>query len=185
MIVLHALAEQPAAVLTLEQEGGAVGTAQGAPGKPVSTVFIQRDKNGKVAPVNVTAARLVYADSERTARFEGGVVVKGSDATVTADHVSVYLQPRSGGAVVGPSQLDRVVAEGNVVIQEPDRRAKGEKLVYLAAEGKFVLTGGLPSIFDAEHGTTTGDSLTFFSRDDRVLVEGKTSPTVTRTRVTK
>ena len=32
-------------------------------------------------------------------------------------------------------QLDRVVAEGNVVIQEPDRRAKGEKLVYLAAEG--------------------------------------------------
>ncbi len=159
--------------------------AQGGPGKPVSTVFVQRDKQGKLTPVNVTAARLSYVDGERTARFEGGVVMKGSDATVTADHVSVYLQPRVGGAVVGPSQLDRVVAEGKVVIQEPDRRAKGDKLVYTAADRKFVLTGGPPSIFDAEHGTTTGDSLTFFSRDDRVLVEGKTSPTVTRTRVTK
>jgi hypothetical protein len=59
-------------------------------------------------------------------------------------------------------------------------------LEYLAADDKFVLTGGSPSIFDAEHGKITGDSLTFFRRDDRVLVEGKdTSPTTTRTRVAR
>jgi hypothetical protein len=58
--------------------------------------------------------------------------------------------------------------------------------VYTVAEDKFVLTGGLPSIFDAEHGKITGDSLTFYKRDDRVLVEGKdTSPTVTQTRVAR
>ncbi len=159
--------------------------AQNAPGKPVSTVFVQTDKSGKKTPVNVTAAKLSYVDNQRIARFVGGVVMKGSDATVTADHVDVFLQPRSGNAAVGPSQLDHVMAEGNVLIQEPNRRAKGEKLVYTAAQSKFVLTGGPPSIFDAEHGTTTGDSLTFFSRDDRVLVEGKTSPAVTQTRVTK
>ncbi len=160
-------------------------TATSAPGKPVSTVFVQQDKTGKATPVNVTAARLSYVDSQRIVRFEGGVVMKGSDATVTADHVDVYLQPRSGNALVGASQLDHVVAEGHVLIQEPNRRAKGDKLVYTAAQSKFVLTGGPPSIFDAEHGTTTGDSLTFFSRDDRVLVEGKTSPAVTQTRVAK
>jgi len=49
-----------------------------------------------------------------------------------------------------------------------------------------VLTGGPPSIFDAEHGKITGDSLTFYKRDDRVLVEGKeASPTVTTTRVAR
>jgi hypothetical protein len=59
-------------------------------------------------------------------------------------------------------------------------------LEYLAADEKFVLTGGSPSIFDAEHGKITGDSLTFFRRDDRVLVEGReTSPTTTRTRVAR
>ncbi len=152
----------------------------------VSTVFVQQGKNGKVTPVNVTAQRLDYVDNQRIARFQGGVVMKGADAIVTADHVDVFLRPKSSNvALVGPSQVDHAVAEGHVLIQEPNRRAHGDKLVYTAAQEKFVLTGGPPSIFDAEHGTTTGDSLTFFSRDDRVLVEGKTSPTVTQIRVAK
>jgi len=35
------------------------------------------------------------------------------------------------------------------VLQQPTRRAEGETLTYGAAEDKFVLTGGSPSIFDA------------------------------------
>ena len=68
-----------------------------------------------------------------------------------------------------------------------DRMAQAaERLEYFADEGKFVLTGGSPSIFDAEHGKITGDSLTFYNRDDRVLVEGgNSSPTVTQTRVAR
>ena len=69
---------------------------------------------------------------------------------------------------------------------QPTRHATGERLVYMAAEDKFVLAGGIPSIFDAERGKIRGDSLTFFRRDDRVLVEGRdTSPTVTQTRVAR
>ena len=79
-----------------------------------------------------------------------------------------------------------MVAEGDVVIQQPTRRADGQKLVYTAADDKFVLTGGPPSIFDAEQGKITGVSLTFFRRDDRVLVEGEAStPVVTQTRVAR
>jgi len=74
------------------------------------------------------------------------------------------------------------------VVQQPKRRAEGQKLVYTAADDKFVLTGGasneLPSIFDAERGKITGGSLTFYRHDDRVLVEGEAStPVVTQTRV--
>jgi lipopolysaccharide export system protein LptA len=95
-------------------------------------------------------------------------------------------QTAGSQSLKGQGQLDRIVAEGKVVIQEPSRRAQGDKLVYTAAEDKFVLTGNSPSIFDAEHGKTTGDSLTFYKHDDRVLVEGRdTSPTVTQTRVAR
>src|ERR1035438_4053775 len=66
------------------------------------------------------------------------------------------------------------------------RHADGQTLVYTASEDKFVLTGGPPSIFDAERGKITGVSLTFFRGDDRVLVEGEAStPVVTQTRVAK
>jgi len=35
-------------------------------------------------------------------------------------------------------------------LSRSQRAAPREKLVYTAAEDKFALTGGLPSIFDAE-----------------------------------
>ena len=71
-------------------------------------------------------------------------------------------------------------------MQQPGRRAVGQQLVYTAAEDKFVLSGGAPSIFDAERGKTTGVSLTFYRRDDRVLVDGEaSSPVVTQTRVAR
>jgi len=79
-----------------------------------------------------------------------------------------------------------MVAIGKVVVTEPNRRAVGDRLVYTAEDGKYYMTGKSPSIFDAEHGTVWGDSLTFYSHDDRVLVESKRSPpTVTRARITK
>jgi lipopolysaccharide export system protein LptA len=159
-------------------------------GQPVSTVLVQVDKQGRATPIAITSKRLTYTDDHHRAEFEGGVVVRGADATITASQVDAHLVPRDRASVnrsaSSQGQLDRIVAQGKVVIQEPTRRATGDRLVYTADEDKFELTGGPPSIFDAEHGKITGDSLTFYKRDDRVLVEGRdTSPTVTTTRVAR
>jgi lipopolysaccharide export system protein LptA len=164
--------------------------AQGNAAQPVSTVLVQVDKTGKATPVHVTSARLNYADAERTIFLDGGVTAKMSDATMTGDQMKVFLLPRSQlqakTSPGTPGQIERIVAQGKVVITEPTRHANGDKLVYTAAEDKFVLTGGPPSIFDAERGKTTGDSLTFYRHDDRVLVEGMgSSPTVTKTQVAR
>ncbi len=142
------------------------------------------------SPISITAPKLTYADSERRVHYEGGVVAKGPDFTASAKTVDAYLLPRSqtsnNQSFAGPGQLDRMVAQDDVVIQQPKRRAEGQKLVYTASDDKFVLTGGPPSIFDAEQGRITGVSLTFFRRDDRVLVEGEAStPVVTQTRVAR
>jgi lipopolysaccharide export system protein LptA len=168
----------------------AQGVAQAALSQPVSTVLVQMDKSGKVTPVHITSARLTYTDAERKIFFDGGVTARGSDATMTAQQMTVFLRARSesqAGAGPGmPGQIERIVAEDKVAITEPKRHANGERLVYTAADDKFVMTGGPPSIFDAERGKTTGDSLTFYRHDDKVLVEGKdTSPTVTRTQVAR
>src|SRR5204862_5649488 len=121
----------------------------------------------------------------RKAHYEGGVVAKGSEFTASANSVDAFLLPHTQGSgaqsVAGQGQLDRLVATGQVVIQQPGRRAEGQQLVYSAAEDKFVITGGPPSIFDAERGKITGVSLTFYRHDDRVLVEGEANtPVVTQ-----
>ncbi len=181
-------------------------TAQGTAAKPVQTILIEPEKSGaekapsktpkkssalgQSSPITVTGQKLSYADVERRVHYEGGVVARGADFTAHADTLDAFLLPHSQTSgpqsFAGPGQLDRIVAEGDVVIQQPKRRAEGRNLVYTAAEDKFVLTGGPPSIFDAEQGKITGVSLTFFRRDDRVLVEGEAStPVVTTTRVAR
>jgi lipopolysaccharide export system protein LptA len=189
-------------------------TAQGTPGHPVQTILVQKEKaaaqpsdNDKrriknentsskreaandLSPVSITAARLTYADSERRVHYEGGVSAKGPEFTASANVADAYLlahgQTSSNQSFAGPGQLDHMVAQGDVVVQQPNRRANGQNLIYTAADDKFVLTGGPPSIFDAEQGKITGVSLTFFRRDDRVLVEGEaSSPVVTQTRVAR
>ena len=170
---------------SLVAQAGAQGGTQS-----VSTVLVQVDKTGKATPVHITSAHLNYADAERKILLDGGVTAKGSDTTLTAQQMTVFLRSRSesqtGAGPGTPGQVERIVAEGKVVITQPARHATGERLVYTAAEDKFVLNGGIPSIFDAERGKITGDSLTFYRHDDRVLVEGKeTSPTVTRTQVAR
>ena len=142
------------------------------------------------APIVITAKKLTYADAERKIHYEGGVIAKSDNYTATAETADAFLVPRSQSAstktLAGPSQLDHMVAEGDVVVQEPGRKAVGQKLVYIASEDKFVLTGGPPSIFDAEQGKITGVSLTFFRTDDRVIVEGEANaPVVTQTRVAR
>jgi lipopolysaccharide export system protein LptA len=149
-----------------------------------------QEKPGDTSPVAITSARLTYADADRHAHYDGGVVAQGTNFTVSASTMDAYLLPRSqtsgNQSLAGPGQLDHMVAEGNVVVVQPGRRAEGKMLVYTAAADKFVLTGGPPSIFDAERGKITGVSLTFFRGDDRVLVEGKaSSPVVTQTRVAR
>jgi lipopolysaccharide export system protein LptA len=170
---------------SLVAQAGGQGSTQ-----PVSTVLVQVDKSGKATPVHITSAHLNYADAERKILLDGGVTAKGPDTTLTAQQMTVFLRSRSESQAsvspATPGQVDRIVAEGKVMVAQPTRRATGERLVYTAAEDKFVLTGGTPSIFDAERGKITGDSLTFYRHDDRVLVEGRdTSPTVTRTQVAR
>ncbi len=177
------------------EDGRATQTRAGSPASTragrVSTVFLHTDQNRKTTPVTVTAFRLRYGDTLRKASFEGGVTVRGAELTMTAEHAEVFLASRevAAGAGAHPSRMESLVAEGGVVVQESRRKGTGERLVYMAGEGKFVLTGSganPPSIFDAELGTTTGDSLTFFTRDDRVLVgSSSSSPTITQTRVKK
>lgn len=164
--------------------------ARGTPSHQVSTVLVQVDKSGKATPVSITSARLTYNDSERKIVLDGGVTAKGADVTMAAGTMTVFLKARGeaseSAATATPGQLQRIVADGGILITQPARRATGDRLEYDSADDKFVLTGGPPSIFDAEHGKITGDSLTFFRRDDRVLVEGReTSPTTTRTRVAR
>jgi lipopolysaccharide export system protein LptA len=158
--------------------------AQKSPSRRVNAVFVQPDQNGRTTPVNISADSLSYAEADRKAVFSGNVLVRVEGSTIAADTVQAFLSEPGGQ---GANQLDRIVAQGDIQVQQPQRKATGSQLVYTAQDEKFVLTGSatrLPSIFDAERGQILGDSLTFFRHDGRVLVgSGEASHTQPQTKV--
>jgi lipopolysaccharide export system protein LptA len=78
----------------------------------------------------------------------------------------------AAGGFMGGS-VERMVATGHIELEQPGRRATGERLVYTASDGMFVLTGTttvLPKVVDQHQGTVTGASLRFHAGDENVVV---------------
>jgi LPS export ABC transporter protein LptC len=144
------------------------------------------------------AGALTYLSGEARALLEGGVAAESSQAGMSSKTLELFFapagsppgptQPGNAGGVAGSGalQLARAVARGGVVVRQGERRGTAEKAEYVAAEQKFTLSGGNPTLSDAAQGTTTGRQLTFFFASDTILVDSaEGSRTLTKHRVEK
>ena len=135
----------------------------------------------------ITAPSLTYWNDQGRAHLEGGVVARSDQGSLKSHTLEAFLEalPAANGAG-GARELSRVLAEGNVVVEEGDRRGTAERAEYTAADGKFVLSGGQPTLANATSDTTTGHSLTFFVANDTILVDSEEGlRAVTKHRVEK
>jgi lipopolysaccharide export system protein LptA len=168
-------------------------------GQQVNSVFLSKSKEKQASSViRITSRDLTYSDGEKKGTFQGNVVAQNGDTTIRSTQSEVYLADapapstgKSSGQVQGQgthTQVDRLIANGSIVLSQPGRRATGEKLVYTAADDRFILTGTssvLPHLYDEAHGNVTGDALIFNNRYDSGHVEGQGQQTVTHTRTPK
>ncbi len=131
--------------------------------------------------MRIASGELVYSGDLRQAEFSESVRAVTVDGSVRADEATVYLQQ---GAGQGPSSaveevpsiagsVERMVATGQIEIEQPGRRATGQRLQYTANDQLFMLTGDdrvPPKMVDAAHGTITGAAILFHPGDDSVAI---------------
>jgi lipopolysaccharide export system protein LptA len=144
---------------------------------------------------HVTAGTLTYRDAESRAHLEKSVVAQSAEQKMRAAAVDLYFtraeKPNSNGSAqaipaAGAQQISQAVGTGGVIVERGTRKATAERGEYNAIDGKFVMSGGNPTIYDAVEGTTSGRQLTFFLADDTIIVDSETgSRTLTRHRVEK
>ena len=143
---------------------------------------------------HVTAGTLTYNDITSTAHLEKNVVVQSPDQRIRAPQMDLYFTrgtpapPSLAGAsatnLIGAQQISRAVGTGGVLVDQHDRRASAARGEYTAADGKFVMTGGDPTLYDSTEGITKGRQLTFFLADDTIIVDSENgSRTLTKHRV--
>jgi lipopolysaccharide export system protein LptA len=178
MLVAHGDAGSDAPMVRAVLVSAASPAAAGAAKKP----------SGSNGATHIVSREMVYTDSARKVDFTGAVRVVDQDGVLRANQVTVWLAPSSAKTTPPPmsgfmgGRVDHMVATGAVVIDQPGRRGTGDKLVYTASDGVYVLTGTKtmpPKVFDQAQGSTTGAALRFKSGDDSVevlgSVDGKTA----------
>ncbi len=146
----------------------------------VYTSLVEKERD----PLMVNSDRFHYSDADRQAHYEGHVVMKSEDMTVTAAVADAYLRPAKE---LGPGQsrLERAVAVGKVRMTQPvllkamgkrkphpSRQGSADRAVYTTDDDKVVLTGGPPIVRDDVRGSTTGRELTWLTADDKIFVDG-------------
>ncbi|MCU1242002.1 MAG: export transporter periplasmic protein LptC [Candidatus Acidoferrum typicum] len=145
---------------------------------------------------HASSGTLTYSDKEGRAHLEQNVAVQSAEQRMHAPSLDLYftpaMQPSSNGGAnnanspTGAQQISRALGTGGVIVEEGGRKATAEHGEYIAASGKFVMSGGNPTLYDGSAGTTTGRQLTFYLADDTIIVDSENgSRTLTKHRVEK
>ncbi len=109
----------------------------------------------------ITSTRLSFDQQQRTAVFEDQVEVRDRDVNIRADRLTVQF--------TADHKVDRIEADGRVVIVRDDVRATGAHARYDMRDGKLQLTGN-PRLQRGQD-VLTGDTITLWRESQRILCE--------------
>ena len=141
------------------------------PGQIGQTPSPKSSRAGKPGTVlgHVQGGLLTYWETESRARIEQDARADSQQGSIQAKQIDLYFS--GSGAATANKQLSKAVATGDVAVRQQDRRGTSGRAEYTAAEGKFVLSEGNPTLYSSTGDTTTGRQLTFFFADDTIIVD--------------
>ena len=122
-----------------------------------------------VVPVFASANSMFYSDPDRTIHYEGNVDIKQGTDRLTSEVADVYLQKES-------NEMQKTVAQRNVVLTQPARKGSGDWVEYTAADEVAILKGNPARVEDVEQGNTEGSRLTVSLKDNRVTADDARGP---------
>ena len=109
---------------------------------------------------------MTYDRDTRVIQYRENVDIRQGTDRITSGSADVYLSENN--------ELSRTVAENNVVITQPGRRATGNWVQYTSSDEIAVIRGEPASVSDTISGGSQGGEITFNMRENKVISEGKT-----------
>ncbi|KQN07583.1 LptA/OstA family protein [Sphingomonas sp. Leaf25] len=120
------------------------------------------------APIDFSANAIELQDKANRAVLTGGVTIRQSTMTMTADRVTVAY---TGQVTAGASpQASRMDATGNVVVTRPDQTARSRFAVYDVGARVVTMIGGVRLTQGAN--TLTGGRLSINLDTGRATIDG-------------
>jgi LPS export ABC transporter protein LptC len=118
----------------------------------------------EVVPAFATSDSMFYSEGERVLHYEGSVDIKQDTDRIRSNVANVYLLKET-------SEVEKTIAERDVIINQPGRQGTGNWAQYTAADETIVLKGNPARVEDPEQGSTEGGRLTVYLRESRVVAD--------------
>ena len=125
------------------------------------------------SPLKIASDRMEANQNDKTVLFEGHVIVKQDDLTITGKRLKVFSTTENKDAAAQSAmvdKIDRIEVEGDVTISQKDKVATAERAVYYHQEQKIVLSGQ-PSVAQGED-RIQGRLITLLLAQGKSIVEG-------------
>jgi len=112
---------------------------------------------------------MYYSEMNRLLHYEGGVDIRQGTDRISSGVADVYLAKEG-------NEVEKTVAQRNVVLTQPNRKATGDWVQYSTADEVAVLKGNPARVDDADQGSTEGGRLTMHIREGRVTADDARGP---------
>lgn len=128
----------------------------------------KKRENGKesIVPAFASAQKMIYSRSNNSLRYEGNVDIRQGTDRIVAGAATVSMNDKN--------EVAQTVAENNVVVTQPNRKASGDYAQYTAENEVVILRGNPARIEDSENGSTQSAQVTVYLRENRFTGESKT-----------
>ena len=141
------------------------------------TAFDQKKMLRNKEPIEVVSNKMEAFQEKKMVVFSGNVVAQQGDIKLTADRLSIYYTKKSEGKkeTVGKQELEvagdleRIEANGNVIITQKELSATGEEAVYYQDSAQFVMTG--KPVLKQGKNVIKGCKVTIYINENRGKVE--------------
>ncbi|QSR85148.1 LptA/OstA family protein [Methylacidimicrobium sp. B4] len=95
--------------------------------------------------------------------FNGNVIMITNNMRLRSNEMTVFFDETG-------SQVKRLIARGDALLEQPNRTGKSHQMEYIVAENKLIMTGN-PEVIDSQN-HVTGTVITLFRDTDQMQVDG-------------
>lgn len=149
---------------------------------------VTRPKSEPEPPIEIVADRLDAYNDKKLVVFSGNAVATQGKRVMKSDKILLFYRqdadgktkpPPGPGSIASGGDLERIEAEGNVMITEEDRTVTGEKAVFEQEKQQIVITGN--TVLKEGKNVIQGQKITVYLAENRAVVDGEEKKRVTAT----
>jgi len=139
---------------------------EGRSGKKPQTLGPEKSGSSQEEPIKIRSSNLRYLSDSKALFYSGEVHLNSRNLVLFSSSLDAVLDE-------GGKNVDHAIAKEDVFMRRGSTECKGEVAYWYLDPGKLIVLGNPAEAYDPDRGRSLARRLTYFTTDDRILLESE------------